>query len=351
MNKSLQVIFIIYLLCCSPLLAQQSDSLIPFESYKRRLVLYTDFGYNTAPMSLHYNFDNGMKKIKVRNYFKPIVGFGFAYRWMALHFNIALPNSSRTKEEYGNSRYLDLGVDFSFKNMYFDINWHLYQGFAMKNAHLWNDTIQDKSQNLIRQDLNSYSFSIDAYQFWNDYFKMFAFKGRTASYQRDIRTFYLKYISALHGISSANPIIPTELQDTLESKTRSTAMGSIDFGIVPGYAYVRRWRAFQLGILGGFGLAIQNKYYTFDGQNRTFLGLAPRFDFKMMGGINKPRYFIMLIGDFDTKSIRFNDLTHIQTYYNIKLALGLRLHVTKKKEAKELEYLQNKSSEETDSAI
>lgn len=317
--------------------SKEKDSIIPFESYKKRLVLYTDFGFNTAPMSVSYPFENGIKKLKFRNNFNPVIGLGFAYKWMALRFNIALPDSRSSKQKYGQTKYIDLGLDFSFRNMYFDLNWHLYQGFALNDAYKWNDTITDKKENIKREDLNSYSFSINAYQFWNEHFKMFAFKGRTAAYQKDVRTFFLKYTTALHGISTSKQIIPLELQDTLESKTTASALGAVDLGVVPGYAYVRRWRAFQFGVMGGLGLVIQSKYYTFSGQTRSFIGLAPRIDFKIMGGINQPKYFVMLIGDFDNKSIRFNDLTHIQTYYNVKLAVGVRLNVTKKKEAREAE--------------
>lgn len=336
-NRICVIVLFSILSFCS--FSKEKDTVVPFESYKKRLVLYFDFGYNTAPMSVGNDFDNGIKKLKFRNNFNPVIGLGFAYKWMALRFNIALPDSDRSKLKYGKTKYLDLGLDFSFRNMYFDLNWHLYQGFALKDAYKWNDTILTKKDNIKREDINSYSVSINAYQFWNEHFKMFAFKGRTASYQKDVRTFFLKYTTSLHGISSAIPIIPIELQDSLESKTRSTSLGAIDAGVVPGYAYVRRWKAFQFGVMGGLGLVIQSKYYTFDGQTRSFIGLAPRIDFKLMGGVNLPKYFVMLVGDFDNKSTRFNELRHIQTYYNIKIAAGFRLNVTKKKEAKEAEAL------------
>ena len=87
--------------------------------------------------------------------------------------------------------------------------------------------------------------------------------------------------------------------------------------------------------MGGLGLVLQSKLYTFDGTTRSFLGLAPRVDFKIIGGINKPKYFIMFVSDFDNKSIAFNDFTYKQTYYNLRLVGGVRLNVSKKKEARE----------------
>lgn len=332
----IRVLILFFSLFTCSIYGQNNDSL-PYHKYKTRLVLYSDFGWSTAPMSIAYPFSQGMKRVRFRNNFNPVLGFGFSYKWMSLRFGLTLPNSVRSKNKYGKTKYYDLGFDFSFKNMYFDVDWHLYQGYAMKNAHEWNDTISAKEPNLIREDINASSFSINAWQFWKEDFKMAAFRGKTASYQRDIRTFYLKYTTNYHGISSSKPILPTELQDTTESKTRSSLIAAFDVGVVPGYAYVRRWRIFQFGIMGGVGLVLQSKIYTFDETTRSFLGLAPRIDIKIIGGINKPKYFIMFVSDFDNKSIAFNDFSYRQTYYYLRLVGGIRLNVTKKKEQREAE--------------
>ncbi len=329
-------ILIVFLsLFSSSAFCQDADTLLPYQKYRNRLVLYADFGWSTAPMSISYPFTEGIKNVKFRNNFNPVLGFGFSYKWMSLRFGITLPNSVRSKKKFGKTKYIDFGFDFSYKNMYFDVDWHLYQGYAMKHADRWNDTIPPNDPNLIRGDINAASFSINAWQFFKNEFKMAAFKGKTASYHRDVRTFYLKYTTNYHGISSNQPIIPIELQDSTESKTSSSVIAAFDVGVVPGYAYVRRWRMFQLGIMGGLGLVIQSKLYTFDGTTRSFLGLAPRVDFKIVGGINKPKYFIMFVSDFDNKSIAFNDFSYKQTYYNLRIVGGVRLNVSKKKEARE----------------
>lgn len=320
----------------SSIFSQDADSL-PYQKYRTRLVLYSDFGWSTAPMSIAYPFSPEIKNVKYRNNFNPVLGFGFSYKWLSLRFGITLPNSVRSKKKFGKTQYYDLGFDFSFKNMYFDFDSHIYQGYAMKHAYRWNDTISPDNPNLVREDISAASFSINAWQFFRNEFKMSAFKGKTASYHRDVRTFYLKYTTNYHGISSNQPLIPVELQDTNESKTSSNVIAAFDVGVVPGYAYVRRWRMFQFGIMGGLGLVLQSKIYTFDGTTRSFLGLAPRVDIKLVGGINKPKYFIMFVTDFDNKSIAFNDFTYKQTFYNLKLVGGIRLNVTKKKEQREAE--------------
>lgn len=308
--------------------AQEKDS-IPYDSYKHKLVLYTDFGYSTAPMSIYYPFPNNIKRLVFRNNFKPVIGLGFAYKWMALRFNISIPSNVRSVKKYGKTNFIDLNLDFTFKKVFFNLNWHLYQGFAIKDAYQWNDTITEKDKNLIRQDINSFSAGLNVFQFWNDHFVMNAFKGKTASYQEDVHTFYLKYFLNLHGISSSKPLIPIELQDTSDSKTTAIGIGAFDLGVIPGYAYVRRWKIFQLGIMGGVGLTLQSKYYTFNNQTRSFLGLAPRSDFRISLGINKPKYFLMLTGDIDTKFTRLNKLKYWQTFYNSKIVLGFRINVKK----------------------
>lgn len=311
---------------------KHSDSL-SYTKYDRHLVLYTDYGWNTAPMSIHYPFSNGIKQVKFRNNFNSVLGFGFSYRWASLRFGIRIPNSVRKKDKYGNTKYYDLGFDFSFRNMFFDVDWHYYQGYVAKNAWQWNDTITKDEPNLIRNDLGAASFSINAWQFFKNDFKMAAFRGKTALYHRDTRSFYLKYTMNYHGISTSDglSIIPTELIDTNQSKTSSNSLGAFDVGVVPGYAYVRRWRIFQMGIIGGVGVVLQSKIYTFGDNSRYFLGLAPRADVKVMAGINKPKYFIMFMGDFDNKSITFNDFRYTQTFYSLKLYAGVRLDVRKKK--------------------
>ncbi|MNE51686.1 hypothetical protein D3C80_1463230 [compost metagenome] len=43
----------------------------------------------------------------------------------------------------------------------------------------------------------------------------------------------------------------------------------------------------------------------------------------------------MFVSDFDNKSISFNEFTYKQTYYYLRIVGGIRLNVTKKKDARE----------------
>jgi hypothetical protein len=131
------------------------------------------------------------------------------------------------------------------------------------------------------------------------------------------------------GSDNETPLVPLPLQDSTQSKTRATGISAGDIGLIPGVAYVKRWKSFQVGAMAGLGLVVQTKFYAFDGASRGFLGLAPRFDLKFIAGYNQPRYFLLFVSDFDNKSIRFNQLAYRQTFYNLKIVAGVRFNKKK----------------------
>jgi hypothetical protein len=304
---------------------------ISYEKYEHKYVWYTDLGFNSAPVTLSNNFPDGVQKLKLRNNYNNVLGFGFSYKWFALRLGLNLPGTARAESKFGDTKYYDLGFDFSLKRLFFDVDFHWYKGYAYKNAYHWDDTLTAINPNIIRPDINTASFSLNTWHFWSDQFKMQAFRGKTAAYTEDVQTFYLKYTMNIHGIGTSGiPLIPSQLIDSTTTKTQSTTLSAFDFGVIPGYAYVRRWRHFQIGAMGGLGLVVQSKFYSGDFVTRGFLGLAPRMDLKIIAGINKPNYFVMFVSDFDTKSIRFQQLIYRQTYYSLKLVAGMRLPNEKK---------------------
>lgn len=313
----------------------QSDSL-PYARYTDKIVLYTDLGFSTAPFRLAYPFKSNIEKIKYRNNMSAVWGFGVCYKWFSLRLGIALPGTIRPVSRFGRTQYYDLGFDFTLKRTFFDVDLHLYDGYAIKNAYRWNDSLNDLRPHEIRPDVNSASFSLNAWVFKNKDFKMSAFRGKTAAYTKDLYSFYMKPTFNIHGVSSNNnsPLVPTELIDTNETKTYARSIVALDLGLVPGVVYVKRWNDFQIGVMGGLGFVIQSKFYSTDSLTRSFLGLAPRFDIKFIAGYNQPRYFVLFVSDFDNKSIRFNELAYRQTFYNLKIVAGMRL-TKKKKRLKE----------------
>lgn len=330
LNKSVHTIAFL----CVAFFSFSQTKKSPIASYKNKIVLYSDYGFTTAPIHFKSNFNFGLDKVKLKNNFNSVLGFGGCYKWFAFRFGINLPGTGRAVSRYGNTKYFSLGFDFSLKQLFFDVDLNAYQGFAYKNAYQWNDTLDKLHPNLIRSDINATSFSINTWQFWSEHFKMSAFRGKTAAYNEDEKTFYLKYLLNVYGLSSNQSILPTELSDSANSKTKSYLINSFDMGLIPGYAYVKRWKHFQIGAMGGLGFVIQGKGYHAAGVDRAFLGLAPRIDVRLNAGWNKPKHFLMLMAEFDNKSIKFNEFKYSQTYYSLRLVGGIRLDHTSKKDKK-----------------
>lgn len=312
-----------------------ADSL-PYSLYSKKIVVYTDIGFNSAPLNLVDDFGNGIHRLKYRNNSNVVLGFGGSYKWMSGRISFTLPIDTRSTAKFGTSKYFDLGFDFSWKKVYIDVDYHQYSGFALRKAYQWNDSLTKQNPNELRPDLTSASFSVNVWQFFKNTVKMQALRGKTGAYNKNTSSFYLKYTLNVHGTASdRTDIIPFPLQDSLNSKKSSTSIVAFDMGVVPGYAIIRRYKGFQIGILGGLGFVVQTKAYTFSGTTRTFLGLAPRIDAKLMAGYNRPKFFAMFIADLDYKTIRFDDLSYRQSYYTVKLVVGTR--ITTKKEKRALE--------------
>ena len=304
----------------------QDSIILPYEQYKNKIVLYSDFGFSTAPFSIKYPFNSNLDKIKYRNNYRSILGLGVSYKWFALRLSIALPGSDHSIAKYGKTTALNIGVDFTLKKVFWDIDLRNYQGYMIKNAYKWNSDYNKIHTNEIQPSITATSFSINAWYFHNKHFKMNAVKGKTAHFIKKVHTWYIKNTFNIYGVgNNSNSVIPVELNDTTNSKTRSNAFSAFDFGMIPGYAYADRINNWQFAGLFGFGAVVQDKFYTIDGYQRSVIGLAPRYDIKFIGGFSVPKYFLFLITDFDNKSIKFNDLKYQQTYYSIKLVGGVRL--------------------------
>ena len=318
----------------STLIFGQSDT-SAYTSFKNKVVLYADLGYTTAPFSVHYKFSPEVDKLKYRNNFRTVLGIGISYKWFALRLGIPLPGNVRPISRFGSTVHYDLGVDFTVKKTFCDIDIRNYKGYAIKNVTSWNDTLNDLHPNDIRPATNAVSFSANVWYFHDHNFKMTALKGKTAHYNREVKTWYIKSSLNIFGVGNGNnSLVPVELIDTLNTKTGTNVISSIDLGFIPGYAYVNKINNWQFSAIAGLGAAIQGKFYNVDNVTRGFLGLAPRYDIKLIGGYSKPNYFLFIVTDFDNKSIRFSDFVYRQSFYSVKLVGGWRLDVKEKEKKK-----------------
>ncbi len=329
----MKIILTILLLCGSSF-AYSQDSLdsVPYNSYRDKIVLYSDLGFSSAPFTITGDFPNSGDKLKYRHNQQLIMGLGFAYKWMALRIGFGLPIQMRPVSKFGPSRYFDFGFKFNLKQTFWDVDIRNYAGYVVKDAYQWNDTLSAQTPHLKIPNTNSINVSINCWYFKSKDFKMNSVLGKKGDYNRSHGTWYFKSSLNVFGSgNSANPLIPDAVADTTLVANRATAVSALDIGLVPGYAYVYRWNNWQVTGFGGFGGVIQSKFYAFDGNDqRGFLGLAPRIDLRFIAGYSKKRYFIWLHTNFDVKSIRFRELTYRQTYNTIRVIAGIRLD--KKKE-------------------
>lgn len=267
----------------------------------------------------------GIDRVYLRNNSRLIIGAGFSYKWITIRLSSGLLGNLRPLSRYGKTEYYDLGVDFTLKKrFYFDVDFHIYKGYTFKNAYHWNDTLNELKPNTYDPTLAAASFSVNTWHFQSEDFNMPSFKGKTGMYKRDIATFYLRYTMNYYGFGNENGILPIEIRDTTKSITGAKTLAAIDFGVIPGYAIVKRYKNMQFGIMAGLGGTIQSKFYIRPDYTRGYLGLSPRVDFKLTAGWNKPKWFAMLVTDFDNKGISFRHEKYRQTFYTVKFVAGVR---------------------------
>ena len=317
-------IYLISLLFFALTIKAQSDTL-PYNLYKERFVIKSSIGYNTAPFSIRGNFGEGKEVLKYRANMNAILGLGFAYKWLNLNLNFTLPGYLKNTEEFGETQYFDFNIKFDVKRWHFLLDVHNYSGFSLIDAIRFSDTLTTTGvSNQVKPNMQTASGSIHAYRFKNKAFKIKPALGVVGNYKEEVSSFYVKYTLNLHAIASPDGLFPYQYLSDERSIVRSTMMSAFDFGAVPGFVYMNNINGWQYGGVAGLGLVMQTKFYQFDNTTRGFLGLAPRYDFRLFGGYNVENWFCTLDIQFDNKSIRFNDIRYRQNYYYVRLLYGYR---------------------------
>ena len=331
--RTIQHILIILSVCNSMNYFGQKSDTVKHELFKNRVVLFADLGFNSAPFSLQDNYLLGVNKLDYKNNIRAVLGIGGAYKWFALRIGYALPGNLKSKSEYGNTEYFDVGLRFNIKRTFTNVVIRSYKGYAIKNAYEWNDTLDLEQPNAIMPNVSSTSISANVWYFISKEFKMQAVDGKVGHYTGAAKTWYFKTSLNLFGISNdTSPLIPEELRDSTIDRHHASSVGAIDLGLIPGYAYVNRIKNWQFAVFGGFGGVLQSKFYTKGQTSRGYLGIAPRIDIRFIVGYSKPKYFIMLTSDFDIKSLQIQNLKYNQTYYNLKIIGGFRFHTKKSRQ-------------------
>ncbi len=307
----------------SILIAQELDS-IPFTSFRDRVVLYGDIGTNSSHFTLKDNFQLGVTKLEYRHNIKTIIGFGVAYKWFAIHLGFALPGNLRSTTKYGKSRYFDLKIRGTYKQIYYYAGLRSYKGFSIKNEYLWNSNLTSYQPNGIYPSISSTNLEIDVYYLVSKKFDMHSVLGRVGNYKRFAHTIYFKNsINSFNVNNKSSSIIPIELTDSTD-RSQANSIGALELTFIPGYAFVNRFKNFQYSAFGGIGVAFQSSYYIKDKTNRSFTGLAPRFDIRLSFGYNVEKVFLFLEGNYNLRSVDIQSLKYNQSFYNIRLLGGYR---------------------------
>lgn len=323
------------LLCTSFSGTAQENDTVPYQLFKDRVVLFGDLGFNSAPFSIKDDYELGVNKLKFKNNLRAVLGLGFAYRWFALRIGFALPGQLLAESKYGKTEYFDVGLKFSVKQTYCTLDLRSYRGYAIKDAYQWNDTLsKDKTPNDLRPGTRAASISANVWWLLSKKYNMKAVLGTAGHFTGEAKTWYLKTSLNYFGINNDfGSIVPNELADSSD-RTNASAVGAIDLGLIPGYAYSNRIKNWQFSIFAGLGGVIQSKFYTIGSLTRSFIGVAPRVDFRLTGGYSKQKFFVLLATDFDIKSVKIQDLSYNQTFYSVKLIGGVRIP-TKRSRAQE----------------
>ena len=153
---------------------------------------------------------------------------------------------------------------------------------------------------------------------------MSALRGIQAHYKEPVHTWYIKATMNVFGVdNNGSSILPIAILETDNDETQASTLSAFDFGVIPGYAYVNRVKNWQFSGWLGLGAVVQSKFY-FSDENRGFLGLAPRYDIRLLGGYSSKKFFTFVVIEFDNKSIRFSDLKYNLNSHSIKIVGGLR---------------------------
>lgn len=333
MKNKVHIVIVFAFITLKGLFAQEANDTLPFQLFRDRVILYSDLGVNFAPFSLSDDYGLDVKKLNYRHNLKMSMGLGISYRWFALRVGFTLPGTLLKESKYGDSKAFDIGLKFHAKQTFWSIDFRNYSGYTIKNAYKWNDTLSTTTPHDIRRNTNAANFSINCWWLMSKKFNMKAVLGTTGHFTRTSKSWYMRTTLNFWGISNTGSLVPVELQSE-KDRTHANSIGAVDLGIVPGYAYSLRKNVWQLTAFGGLGGVVQTKFFSIGEFTKGYLGLAPRMDFRFIGGYSKPKFFVLLSSDFDVKWLWIEkNLQYSQSFFDVRIITGFRLHTKRSRES------------------
>lgn len=280
--------------------------------------MYADLGYNVNPFRIDYSFNEQQAALTYKNNFSPFLGLGFAYKWFHLRVGFPVVGNLRPNNKFGKTTQYNFAYDITYKRVWYDFEFKSTFGYALKQPKV------------ILPEAYALNAMVNAWYFRNKDFQMNGLLAKRAHYNQEILTWYLKGTVNFFGSGNRSAsLIPETLQMPQQDLTSITKLQAFDFGAVTGLAYVTRKKNWQIGGWAGMGPVIQFKEYETLAYSSIRLGLAPRFDLRLMGGYSSDEKFFFIVSDFDNKSIRFNDFKYRQIYFALKFVAGYRFGKTR----------------------
>ncbi len=297
----------------------------PIEDFKSKKAIYFDLGYRSDPFNIDCPVGGETATLKYKNNFRTLLGIGFAYKWFHLRVGFPVFNYVKSVEKWGESNQFNLGLNFTVKKFFFDFDFSTVQGYAIQNYGSIDSSYISTISQLRAPGIGTTNFSLNSWYFNARDFKMSALRGIQAHYKELVHTWYVKATMNVFGVeNNGSSIVPLAILESDNDQIQASTLSAFDFGLIPGYAYVNRVNNWQFSGWLGLGAVVQSKFY-FSDENRGFLGLAPRYDIRILGGYSDKKFFVFASAKFDNKSIRFTDLKYSLNSYSVKIIGGLRL--------------------------
>jgi len=324
-----------FIMLTSLAFAEADSTQLPYTSYRNHPIVFMDFGFSDAPADIKYPFANYVNSISYRHNNKMMLGIGFSHRWFALRVGAALIGNSKPVSQFGKSRYIDIGTQFSVKRVYAEIDFRNYSGYVLRNAYKWDSNYTIANPNNKDEDINVYNLALKMWYLHNKDFRIDPFTGNRGVYNKQVMTWFLAGRIDFYGIRNGiGPLAPTVLIDSTNSKTGAWELSAFETGVIPGYGYVNRIGKFQFGVMAAVGPRLQFKSYRIDSENTSNAAIVARYDFKAIFGYNVPKYFAMVHLEMDNKSIHYSKFKYNQFFLYVKVQAGYRFKEKPPKEKK-----------------
>lgn len=333
MSNFVQLIFVVVVLSfalsilfASEALAFQQDS-SAYRKFNDFVTVYTLSGYNATNFSISPRFNDLSRQ---RYVFNPplLIGFGVAYKGLDLGLTRRLPNHLLNTDKYGKSDYTDFKFKASIQRFHLALRFQKYTGFALLNYQ--NGYPDSINQHLLHEDLSTFSLNLDARYFLNKDFNYGAAQGFSGEYLSDVWTPYVYgYFGGSNIKNNDNALLPSSMQIDQVSISQISGLGCLEFGAIPGAAFVKRMQNFQTMLLLGWGPLIQTKWHRGNQNTRTFFGFSSRTDLQLSLGYHQQSWFLQVMSEFQFRRVNFPQLNVQQYYYDLRLFFGYLIPVKK----------------------